>query len=257
MRAIWSGSLSFGLLNIPVNLWSASRERAMSFHLFDKKDHCPISYRKVCRLDNRPVDQKNIVKGYEYEKGQFVILEPDDFKKANVRKTGTIEVLSFTDENQIDPFYFEKPYYISPDEKSVKAYVLFRDAMLKAGKVGIGQFVLRDKEHIVVIRPQGEFLTLIQLRYADELTRPNDLKSPDAKYSERELDMAVSLVGALEEKFQPNKFKDTYTDELRRIIEAKAKGKKIVAVGREPVPSPLDTEAILKLLADSMKKAKK
>ncbi len=256
MKSIWSGTLSFGLLSIPVKLFSAAKEHTLSFHLLDKKDHCPISYKKVCKLDDHPVEQKDIVKGYEYEKNQYVILEKEDFKKANARKTGTIEILSFADVSMIDERYYSKPYFIIPEDKSVKAYALLRDAIRRTGMAGVARFVLREKEHIALIKINSELMTLIQLRYEDELLDPEEFKIPKTEYSKKELAMAISLIENLTEPFTPSEYKDTYTNELMNIIEAKAKGKKVVAVGRKPVPTPLDTESVLKLLEESMKKTK-
>lgn len=257
MRAIWSGTLSFGLLNIPVYLFNASKERVLKFHLFDKKDHCPISYKKVCRTDEHPVNQRDIIKGYELEKGQYVMLSKDDFKKANVKKTGSIEILNFSDLSQIDERYYEKPYFIIPDEKSAKAYILLRDAMEKTGKSGIARFVLREKEHIAAIKINSNLITLIQLRFQEELNDPSGFQIPKVEYSKKELEMATSLIESLAEPFQISKYKDTYTNELLELIKVKAKGKRVTPVGKEALPTPLDTDSVLKLLEESMKNSKK
>jgi DNA end-binding protein Ku len=225
MRAIWSGALGFGLINIPIKLYSGSRDRALKFRLLDKHDHCEISYKKVCRSDDKPVDQKDIVKGYEYEKGQYVILTPEDFKEANAKKTSTIEIVNFSDESDVDVKYIDKPYYLEPDKKSAKAYVLLRDALRQSKKVGIARYVIKDKEHIGMVRAEGNILALIQLRFEDELVSQSDLNIPGkADYSKKEMDMALSLIESITEPFKASNFKDTYADELRKLIEEKVKG---------------------------------
>lgn len=229
----------------------------MKFNLFDKKDNCPISYKKVCRNTDRTVDQKDIVKGYELEKGQYVILTKEDFKKANVRKTGTIDILKFSDLSGLDERFYEKPYFLIPDEKSAKAYVLLRDAIAKTEKSGIARFVIKEKEHIAAIKINSNLITLIQLRFEDELSSPSEFRIPKSEYSKKELDMAVSLIESLSEPFKPGEYKDTYTEDLMNIIKAKAKGKKITPIGKEAVPTPLDTDSVLKLLEESMRKSKK
>lgn len=254
MRAIWSGSLSFGLVNIPVRLYSASRERALSFRLLDKKHHSPISYKKVRRDDNQEVEQKDIVKGYEYEKGEYVILEPEDFKKASPKKTQALEIVQFVDAGDVEAVYFDKPYYLEPDERAAKAYALLRDALKQAGKAAIADYVIKDKEHIGLIEPQGNLLSLIQLRYKDELRAPEIALPKGKEYSEKEMKLALSLIENLAGDFDPEKYKDTYTDELMKVIEAKAKGKRIT-IGKEEAPQATSTADILKALQKSLSEA--
>jgi DNA end-binding protein Ku len=227
MRAIWSGSLGFGLINIPVKMYSGSRDRALKFRLLDKNDHSEISYKKVRRSDERPVEQKDIVKGFEYEKGEYVILTPEDFKAANAKKTSTIEILGFCDELEVDPKYFDKPYYLESDKKSSKAYALLHKALKESGKAGIARYVIKDKEHIGMVRPEGKLIEIIQLRFQDEVIEPEEIKAPEStEFSKKEMDMALSLIDSLTEKFNIKNFKDTYADELRKIIDEKAKGVK-------------------------------
>lgn len=226
MRALWSGSISFGLVNIPVKLYSASKERALKFRMLAKDDLCPISYQKVCRDDDKPVSQEDIVKGYEVEKGEYVVLDDEDFKRASARKTELIDIVSFADETEIDMKLFDKPYYIEPEKRSAKAYVLLRDALRKSGKVGIAKFVMRDKEHIAALRPDGNILILDQMRYLDEIRDTEDIRVPaKADYSKKELELAMSLIDNQTEKFNAKDYKDTYTDELWKVIKAKSKGK--------------------------------
>jgi DNA end-binding protein Ku len=225
MRAIWSGSLGFGLINIPIKMYSGSKDRALKFRLLDKNDLCEISYKKVCRSDDKAVEQKDIVKGYEYEKGQYVVLTPEDFKTANAKKTSTIEIVNFSKESDIDAKYIDKPYYLEPDKKSAKAYVLLRDALKGSKKVGIARYVIKDKEHIGMIRVDGKVLQLVQLRFEDEVIVSEDIKVPgEVAYTKKEMDMALSLIDSITEEFKPSNFKDTYTEELKKLIEQKLKG---------------------------------
>jgi DNA end-binding protein Ku len=257
MKAIWSGSLSFGLVNIPINLYSAAEDRTLSFKLIDKHGNCPISYVRVCRSNHKEVPYADIVKGYEYQKGDYVILDEADFKKASPKKTSLIEIVQFSDQADIDPIFFEKPYYIEPDKKATKAYALLRDALHKTKKVAIARFVLREKEHIAAIKPEGHILVLNQLRYSDEIKKDVDINVPKSgAYGEQELEVAVTLIKQLDKKFDPKKFRDTYTEELREIIKAKAKGK-TVPISKEKAPAETsDMRDLMKLLKQSLEKEK-
>ena len=249
MRAMWSGSISFGLVNIPVRLYSATGgEAKLDFDLLHEKDMSPIRYAKVCRLEGEEVPNEEIVKGYEYEDGQYVILTDEDFERANVTRTRAIEITEFSDEADIDDIYFEKPYYLEPDKGAAKPYALLREALRRSGKVGIARFVLRNREHLAAIKPTGDVLVLNQLRYSSELLEPDELKVPDPSLAdERELDLALTLIDKLSESFQPERYKDEYTEELRQMIEGKAQGRVPVAKGEEPEPtSVVDLMAVLK-----------
>jgi DNA end-binding protein Ku len=252
MRSIWSGSISFGLINIPVKIYSASEERALKFHLLDKHGHHPISYLRVHRGTNEEVPYSDIVKGYEYQKGDYVVLTDDDFKKVAPKKTQTIDIVSFVDEKEVPSVQIDKPYYIEPDKKAEKAYVLLREALKRAGKVGIAKWVLRNKERIAMVRPQDKALMLIQLRYQDEVRDPEDLHIPDSStFSKRELEMALMLINQLQEHFKASEYKDTYTDELKKIIAKKAKGKPI-RVEAEPEVAPTDMRNLMEALRKSL-----
>lgn len=257
MRAIWNGALSFGLINIPVRIYSAAEERALKFRMLDKKGHCPISYTKVCRSDGKVVPYENIVKGYEYQKGDYVILDPEDFEKASPKKTKTVEIENFVEEDEVESKLINKPYFIEPDKKAEKAYVLLREALKKSKKVGIGKIVFHDKEHLSMIKPEGEALMLVTLRYQDELRSPDDLHIPDkSKYTQKELDMAISLINQLEEEFDIKKYKDTYTVELKKIIAKKAKGKPVKVSKGEPVPTYTEMKDLMETLKKSLEKTK-
>jgi DNA end-binding protein Ku len=255
MRALWNGTLTFGLINIPVRLYSASFTRALNFHLIDKHGNCPISYMKVCRSNHKEVPYQDIVKGYEYQKGDYVVLDERDFAKAAPKKTGWIEVLQFSNANDIDVKYFEKPYYMEPDKKSGKAYALLVDALADSGKVAIARFIMKDKEHIAAIKPEGNMLVLNQLRYQDEIRKP-EIEIPQTKYNKDEMEMALALIKKLTRKFDPKKYKDTYTEKLEKIIKAKAKGRKIKVSADKEVPVDTNMRDLIKMLKKSLNEKK-
>ncbi len=256
MRSIWSGSISFGLINIPVKMYSASEERALKFRLLDKHEHAPISYAKISKLTHKEVAYEDIVKGYEFQKGNYVILTDEDFEKAAPRKTKTIDIVSFVEESEIPSDHIDKPYFVEPDPKAEKAYVLLREALKKSKKVGVAKWVLRNKEHLAMVKPQENALMLIGLRYEDELRKPEDLHIPKkGDFSKRELEMALMLIDQLQEHFDPSKFHDTYTEDLKKIIAKKAKGKPIKV--EEMEPEATDMRDIMEALRRSLEREKK
>lgn len=253
MRAIWEGSISFGLINIPVRLYTASRERKLAFHYLHKGDLCPIKYMKVCKTTGEEIPYREIVRGYEYEKGNFVILEDKDFEKADVKMTHLIDVFQFVDEKEIDSIYLEKPYYLEPQKNASNAFALLREALNKTKKVGVAKFVLRTREYLAMVRPSNDLIILNQLRYEDEIVPPNDLTLPSSKIvQKRELDIAIKLVEQLSEKFKISKYRDTYTESLQKIIAIKTKGKVPKAKGKVPIPTT-EMEDIIEKLKQSLK----
>lgn len=255
MRAIWTGALSFGLVNIPVRLYSAVAGTALDFDMLHKKDLSPIRYARVCRSDGKEVPYEDIVKGYEYRKGDYVILADEDFKKANVKKTKTVDIQDFVKENEIDTIFYEKPYYLEPEKGAEKPYALLREALKKSKKVGLAKFVLRNREHLAVVKPQEELLILNQLRFKEEVRQPDDLNLPKAKQAgKREVEIALALIDQLTAHFKPEDYRDTYQAELKKVIEAKAKGKKIVAKGKEPEPT--EVTDLMAMLRKSLEKEK-
>jgi DNA end-binding protein Ku len=253
MRAIWTGSISFGLINIPVKLYSGSESRGgIDLTMLHKKDLSPIRYAKVCRKDGKEIPYDQIVKGYEYQEGDFVVLTDEDFKKADAEKTNTIDIAQFADENEIDVRYYDKPYYLEPSGKgSDKPYALLREALTSSGKIAIARFVLRNREHLAAVKPVGKALVLNQLRWPAELRSPGELKLPgtDAA-SSKEVDMALKLVDQLTEPFVAEDFHDTYTEELEEIIEEKAHGKTHVQHGK--APSKTGTKDLMAALQASL-----
>jgi DNA end-binding protein Ku len=229
MRSIWSGAIGFGLVNIPVKLFSAVQQSDLDLDMLDKKDHSNIRFKRVNEKTGKEVAWENIVRGYNLD-GQYVILSDDDFKKASPEKTKIIEIAEFVDEDKVDSMYFETPYYLEPQKAGVKAYGLLRDALKKTGKTGLASFVLRTKESLALIKPIDNTLILQKIRYEQEIRKPEGLEIPDSESKPAELKMAIALIEQLSSpKFDISKYKDTYSDELMKLIEAKAKGKKIVA----------------------------
>jgi DNA end-binding protein Ku len=227
MRSIWSGAIGFGLVNIPVKLFSAVQQSDLDLDMLDKKDHSNIRFQRVNEKTGKEVPWENIVRAYKLD-GQYVVLGDEDFKKASPEKTKIIEIAEFVDEEKIDSMYFETPYYLEPQKAGVKAYGLLRDALKKTGKTGLSSFVLRTKESLGLIKPIGNVLILQKIRYEQEIRKPEGLEIPDAESKPAELKMAIALIDQLSSpKFDISKYKDTYADELMKLIEAKAKGKKL------------------------------
>ncbi len=227
-RGIWSGSISFGLLQIPVTLYTAeSRAEELHFRMLDKKDLSPIKFERVSSSSGKPVAWKDIVKGYEIEKDEFVVVEPEDFEKANVKATKTIDIQDFVPFDQIDSRYFETPYYVVPQERATKAYVLLREALEKKGAAAIATFVLRTREHLVCIMPKDDALILEVMRFGHELKDVKDMPLPsksDAKaISTREVAMAEQLIEGMMTDWDPTKYKDVYYRDVMSIIKEKAK----------------------------------
>ncbi len=253
MKSIWSGSLSFGLVNIPVRVYPASEERSLEFDMLHKKDLSPIRYARICKLDGQEIPYNEIVKGFEYEKGEYVVINDEDFKTANARKTKTIDIQNFTFIDTIDPIFFEKPYFLEPDKKADKAYSLLREALGKSKKVAVAKYVFRNKEHIGVVKSFNNLLILIQMRYFSEVRSPDELSLPAEKTTAKEIDVALTLIEQLTEPFQPEKYHDTFTEEIETIIEAKLQGKKPARKTKEPVYTRASD--LMELLKESVQKS--
>jgi len=256
MRAIWTGALSFGLVNIPVRLYSATEEHALDLDMLHKDDLSPIRYARVCRADGKEIPYDDIVKGYEYHKGDYIILADEDFKRANARKTKTIDIVDFSKADEIDSVFYEKPYFLEPDKGAGKPYALLREAIKKSKKVGVARFVLRNREHLAVVKPFGNVLVLNQMRFFSELRKPEglDLPAKSTAAKGKELDMALALIDQLTGPFKPEEYKDTYTAELKAVIAEKAKGKKPRKKGKEPQPT--EVTDLMAMLRKSLEKEK-
>lgn len=226
MRAIWTGAIGFGLVNIPIKLYSAVQGSELDLDMLDKKDHANIKFQRVNADTGKQVAWENIVRGYLLN-DKYVVLTDEDFKKASPEKTKTVEILEFVNAEEIDIMYFEQPYYLKPEKSGERAYALLREALEKSGKLGVGTYVLRNREHLCVLKPVGKGIVLNTIRFAEEVRDMKDLDLPNAKPKPGELKMALSLIDQLSAKFDIDKYKDTYSDSLMKLIRAKAKGKKI------------------------------
>lgn len=264
-RPIWSGSISFGLVTVPVALMSGKEEKKISFHLLDKTNFGRIGYRTINKATGKEITRDRIVKGYEYESGRFVVITPKDFELANPKKTKTIDLQEFVDLGEVDPTLFEQPYYLVPTKGGEKAYYLLKKAMEDTGKVGIATFVLREREKLVAILPRGDFLVLEILRYAHEVLDATEAGA-EHKFnrkpavSKRELEMAEALIEGLSTKWKPEKYKDTYHNDLMRLIKAKIKGGKAIEAFEaeaEEEETPSKVLDLMPLLKKSLERAPK
>ena len=243
MATIWKGAITFGLVNIPVELRPAVRSDRLSFRMLHAEDMAPVKYERVCSADGQPVPWNEIVKGYEYAKGKFVVMTPEDFEHAKLEKSKTIDILDFAKDDEIDPRFFDTPYYLLPSKGGEKAYALLREAIRRCNSVGIGKIIIRETQHLVGIKVVDEALVLETMRFADELVDAAELTFPSSDIVRpQELAMAEQLVTNLAEPFDPSKYTDEYRANLMRIIKAKMKGKKIKL--EEPEEVPADAKVI-------------
>jgi len=229
MRAIWTGTISFGLINIPVKLYSAVQDSGLDLDMLDGKDHSHIKFMRVNEDTGKEVKYGDIVKGYKID-DKYVVLDEKDFQAADAEKTKTIDIINFVKESEIDSIYYEQPYYLEPDKGAAKAYALLRDALKASKKVGITIFVLRNKEGLATLKPYENVIVLNRIRFSQEIRDPGELNLPAVSTTKsKEIEMANKLVEQLTEKFDISAFKDNYTDKLLQIIKNKAKGKKQAA----------------------------
>ena len=224
MRAIWKGAIGFGLVNIPVKMFSAIQSSTLDLDMLDGKDLSKIRFKRINENTGKEVPWENIVKGYMVD-DRYVVLDKTDFERASPEKSSTIEIKNFTLEKDVDSNYFETPYFLEPDKGGDRAYCLLRDALKKTGMAGVGVFVMHNREHVCIIRAVDDMIMLNRLRIAEEIRSSEELSIPKIKTEASQLKMAVNLVHQLSKKFDISKFKDEYTDNLLKIIKAKAKGK--------------------------------
>ncbi len=252
--SIWKGSISFGLLNIPVSLQKAQEEKDISFSMLDEKDLSPIKYKKVNGKTGHEVPWPRIVKGYEYESGQYVIMNKDDFKAANPKATQSIDIEDFVEFEEIDLMFFEKPYYLVPQKNGIKGYFLLVEALKKTNKCAVGKIVIRSKQHLVLIMSKDGFLVMEMLRFSNEVLQTseakylNDVDKP--KLSPKELKMAEELIDGMTAKWNPEAYKDTYHDDLMKIIKMKAEsgGLKEIDYGDLPKEEKGNTGTVVDLM---------
>ena len=261
MRAIWKGSISFGLVNIPIGLYPATRKEDLSFRQLREGDLSPIRYKRVAEADGEEVPWEKIVKGYEHEKGEFVIIDDKDFEKAMPEATQSIDITEFVDLGEIDPMFFDKPYYLEPQKGGKKAYALLRETLKDTGKVGIARVVIKTRQHLAAVKPKDDALVLELMHFPDEVLEPAGLDLPsEEKLGKKEMDMAKSLVETMAGEWQPDQYHDEYREKLLKVIEEKAAsgGKEVAGPKTKPkaATNVVDLVAVLqKSLAETKKKS--
>jgi DNA end-binding protein Ku len=230
MRAIWKGSISFGLVNVPVGLYSATRPgEEIKFHLLRSSDKSRIQYKRVAESDGREVAWEDIVKGYEYEKDHFVTLDKKDFEKVDLKSNQVIDIKEFVNLAEIDPMFFDEPYFLAPEKAGGKAYALLRQALQDSGKVGIAKVVIKTREHLAAVKPMGKALVLELMHFSEELADPKELTLPKEEVGKKELAMAHTLVDSMSGRWQPANYKDEYRHALMELIKKKLSGKHVEA----------------------------
>ena len=255
-RALWKGSVSFGLVNIPVELHTAVRDTRPRFRLLHADDKSPIRFERVCQREGQPVAWDDLVKGYEYEKGRFVVLTKEDFRAAALEKTRTVDILDFVKSEEIDDRFFETPYYVLPGKGGEHAYALLRDAIRASKRIGISKIILRERQHLAALEPIGDALVLTMMRFADELADLATYSFPSSsKVRKPELDMAKMLVENLASEWQPDKYTDDYRENLMKVIKAKMKGRTVKLEGAEE-PRSAEVIDLMERLRQSLQGAK-
>ena len=265
-RAIWKGSISFGLVSIPVGLFSAETRDEISFRQLDKRNLAPVGYKKYNKQTGKEVEVDDIVKGYEYEDDRYVLISDEDLKRANPEKTQTVDITDFVDLDDIDPEYFDKPYYLAPLKKNAKAYALLREALKRSGKVGIAKVVIRSREYLGAVVPHGDVLVLEILRYPHEIRGTDDLELPGDELekmgvTDREVKMAEMLIDGMTAEWDPSKYHDTYRDDLMALIHQKIESGQTEVLDESPAPEvevePKGVIDIMSLLKKSVEATSK
>ena len=252
MRAIWKGSISFGLVYIPIAVYPATREEKLSFRQLRGTDLSPIRYKKVADVDQKEVTADQIVKGFEYERGRFIVLKEEDFAKVRIESTHSINITDFVDLTQVDPKFFYKPYFLEPQKGGEKAYALLHKALAGTGKIGIAKVVISNREYLASVKPDGLFLVLDLMHFASEILTPEELKNGSATaITDKELKMAQSLVESMSTPWEPEKYRDEYRNAMMEIIEQKAQHKEIA---KKPEPAMRITNVVdlVKVLQESL-----
>jgi DNA end-binding protein Ku len=259
MRSIWSGAISFGLVNIPVKLNSAvESSEGLDFDMLSKKDMAPIRYARIDTKTGKEVPWKEIVKGFQYAKGKYVVVTDEDFAKASPEKSKTIDIIQFVKEEEIDPIFYEKPYYLIPDKGADKSYHLLIKALEETKTIGLAEFMLRNRMHICALKSYNGVLLLNQMRYQEEIRDVPEIEKSKARVSPKEIQLATKLINQLTEEFNPSAFKDTYVNELKKVIKAKAAGKEIhIAEPKRATATVKDLMEVLKQSLDAGSTKKK
>ena len=257
-RAIWKGSISFGLVNIPIALYPATRREELKFRLLRKSDLSPVNYKRVAEKDGKEVSWDQIVKGYEYEKGKYVVLKDEDFERVDLEATQTVDIQDFVDQEEIDPMFFYKPYYLEPQKGGDKAYALLRDALKDSGKVGIAKVVIKTREYLAGVKPEDGVLVLELMHFADELADPGKLHIPKKiEVGKREMNMAKSLIDSMSSKWNPEKYRDDYREALMEVIEEKVEaGGKEIEEKPKKAPKPTKVIDLVSVLQKSLEQTR-
>jgi DNA end-binding protein Ku len=258
MRAIWKGSISFSLINIPIALYPATRREELKFRLLRAGDMSPVNYKRVAEADGKEVPWEQIVKGYEYEKGKFIVLKDEDFKRADIEATQSVEILDFVELDEIDPIFFDKPYYLEPEKRGEKAYGLLREALKQSGKVGIAKVVIKTRQHLAAVKPEKNLLVLELMHFAEEIIDTKELKIPaDPHIGTKELDMAKDLISKMSGKWNPEQYEDEYRHALLEVINKKVEsgGKELPTRGT--ARKPTNVVDLVSVLQESLEHAGK
>ncbi|MEY2497143.1 MAG: end-binding protein Ku [Verrucomicrobiota bacterium] len=251
MRAIWKGSISFGLVYIPISVYPATREEKLSFRQLRATDLSPIKYKKVAEADSKEVSADQIVKGFEYERGQYVVLKEEDFAKVKIESTHSIDITDFVELQQVDPKFFYKPYFLEPQKGGEKAYALLHRALGGTGKIGIAKVVISNREYLASVKPDGLFLVLELMHFASEVLTPEELNRPKMDLNEKELKMAQALIESMSVAWEPEKYRDEYRNAVMEMIEQKAQHKEVAG---KPAPAVRATNVVdlVKVLQESL-----
>jgi DNA end-binding protein Ku len=258
MRAIWKGSISFSLINIPIALYPATRREELKFRLLRAKDLSPVNYKRVAESDGKEVPWEEIVKGYEYEKGKFVVLKDEDFKRADIEATQSVDILDFVKLEEINPIFFDKPYYLEPEKRGEKAYALLRNALKQTGKVGIAKVVIKTRQHLAAVKPQKNLLALELMHFAEEIVDASELKIPaEPEVGSRELTMAKDLVEKMSGKWDPSKYTDDYRQALLKVIHKKVESGGKTPAARGTAKKPTNVVDLVSVLQESLQHARR
>src|SRR5438270_1635959 len=237
--SVWTGYLTFGLISLPVRLYSGARAEHVSFHMLHRDDHVRVKQQLVCPAENKVIDRSEVVKGYEYEKGEYVIVEPDEIKKIEPKTSKAMEILQFVKQDEIDPLYFESSYYLLPEEGGSRPYALLATALKKSGDVGIAKLTMHNREYTAILRPYEDGLMLHTMYYQNEVRRLEDFKPPKVQVKYAEVKVAQQLIAALEADFDPSEFHDTFEEIVKTLVKAHLEGKEVASVEKQRPPAPV------------------
>jgi len=258
MRAIWKGAISFSLVNIPISLYPATRREELKFRLLRRSDLSPVNYKRVSEADGKEVPWEEIVKGYEYEKGKYVVLKDEDFRRADIEATQTVDIQEFVPLEEIDPMFFDRPYYLEPQKSGAKAYSLLREALKQSGKVGIAKVVIKTRQHLATIKPEQNVLVLELMHFAEELIEPGALQIPGkVELGSKEVDMANELIGRMSNHWKADKYTDDYRHALLELIQKKVESGGELPAGHPTAKRSTKVIDLVSVLQDSLKQAAK